>query len=101
MSKPTDPVVIRVWKGDDSDVFALFPADPADNYGRLCTSYQHIGQHAGADYGHCTANSRPAKCREAAPLLAELRRIGYRPHVLKRASRRHHETRLAIARGAA
>jgi hypothetical protein len=101
MSKPTDPVVIRVWKGDDSDVFALFPADPADNYGRLCTSYQHIGQHAGADYGHCIANSRPAKCREAAPLLAELRRIGYQPHVLKRASRRHHETRLAIARGAA
>jgi hypothetical protein len=101
MSKPTDPVVIRVWKGDDSDVFALFPVDPADNYGRLCTSYQHIGQHAGADYGHCIANSRPAKCREAAPLLAELRRIGYRPHVLKRASRRHHETRLAIARGAA
>jgi hypothetical protein len=25
MSKPIDPVVIRVWKGDDSDVFALFP----------------------------------------------------------------------------
>jgi len=101
MSKLTDAVVIRVWKGDDTDVFALFPTDPADNYGRLCTSYQHIGQHAGAEYGHCIANSRPAKCREAAPLLAELRRIGYRPHVLKRASRRHHETRLAIARGAA
>jgi len=101
MSKPTDPVVIRVWKGDDADVFALFPADPADNYGHLCTSYQHIGQHAEADYGHCIANSRPATVREATPLLAELRRIGYRPHVLKRASRRHHETRLAIARGAA
>ena len=101
MSKPTDPVVIRVWNGDPDDVFALFPTDPADNYGHLCTSYQHIGQHAGADYGHCIANSRPAKRREAALLLAELRCIGYRPHVLKRASRRHHETRLAIARGAA
>jgi len=96
-----DPVVIRVWKGDDSDVFALFPADPADHYGHFCTSYQHIGQHAGADYAHCIANSRPATRREAAPLLAELRRIGYRPRVLKRAGRRHHEKRLAIARGAA
>ena len=35
MSKPTDPVVIRVWKGDPDDVFALFPTDPADNYGQL------------------------------------------------------------------
>jgi len=27
-----DPVVIRVWKGDDNDVFALFPTIPADVY---------------------------------------------------------------------
>ena len=33
MSKPTDPVVIRVWNGDPDDVFALFPTDPADIYG--------------------------------------------------------------------
>jgi len=40
MSKPTDPVVIRFWNGDPDDVFALFPTDPADIYGHLCTSYQ-------------------------------------------------------------
>ena len=60
-------------------MFALFPADPADNYGYLCTSYQHIGQHCGADYDLCIRASRPATRREAAPLLTELRRIGYRP----------------------
>jgi len=97
----SDPVVIRVWKGDERDVFALFPADPADIYGQLCTSYEHVGQHAAADYDLCIRNSRPASEAEAADLTAELRRIGYRPRVLKRASRRHHEKRLAVARGAA
>ena len=103
MSKPQekDPVVIRVWKGDPDDVFALFPTDPADNYGRYCTSYQHIGQHGSADYYHCIRNSRPAKKAEARPLLTELRRIGYRPRVLKRAARRHHDQRLLTARGVA
>jgi hypothetical protein len=101
MSKPTDPVVIRVWNGDPDDVFALFPTDPADTYGRYCTSYQHVGQHGGADYYHCIRNSRPATKAEAGPLLTELRRIGYRPRVLKRAARRHHDQRLATARGVA
>ena len=64
MSSTFDPVVIRVWKGDDSDVFALFPVLPADNAGNLCTSYQHVGQHGAADYGHCIRNSRPAKKRK-------------------------------------
>lgn len=97
----TEPVVIRVWKGDPDDVFALFPADPADNYGRYCSSYQHVGQHGSADYDHCIRNSRPAMWREAVPLLRELQRIGYLPRVLKRASRRHHEERLSAARGVA
>lgn len=96
-----DPVVIRVWKSDPDDVFALFPTDPADNYGRYCTSYQHVGQHGSADYHHCIRNSRPATRREAATLLAELRRIGYRPHVLQRAARCHHDQRLSAARGVA
>jgi hypothetical protein len=101
VNQPVDPVIIRVWKGDPDDVFALFPTDPADNYGLYCTSYQHIGQHGSADYALCIRNSRPATKAEARPLLAELRRIGYRPRVLKRANRRHHERRLAVARGTA
>lgn len=98
MNRTKDPVVIRVWNGDPDDVFALFPADPADAFGRYCTSYQHVGQHSSADYGHCIANSRPATKAEARPLLSELRRIGYRPRVLKRAVRRHHDQRLQTAR---
>jgi len=101
MSKPTDPVVIRVWKGNPDDVFALFPACPADVDGHYCTSYQHVGQHSSADYHHCIRNSRPATKAEAADLLTELRRIGYRPRVLTRAARRHHEARLAEMRGVA
>jgi len=97
MNKTKDPVVIRVWKGDPDDVFALFPTDPADVDGRYCTSYQHVGQHSSADYGHCIHNSRPATKAEARPLLTELRRIGYRPRVVQRASRRHHDQRLSAA----
>jgi hypothetical protein len=98
MSKPIDPVVIRVWKGDDSDVFALFPVLPADNAGNLCTSYQHVGQHAAADYGLCIRNSRPARKAEAVDLLAELRRIGYNPRPIKRASPAMHRACRELAR---
>ena len=97
----SDPVLIRVWKGDPDDVFALFPTDPADNYGHFCTCYQHVGQHGSADYGHCIASSRPATKAEARPLLQELRRIGYRPRVIRRASPLHRAQRQAAARGAA
>jgi len=82
-----DAVVIRVWKGIDGDVVALFPEDTADDCGH-CTSYQHVGQHAAASYGLCIAHSRPATIAEAEPLLHELRSIGYQPRVVKRASRR-------------
>jgi hypothetical protein len=93
--------VIRVWNGNPNDVFALFPTLPADRYGHLCTSYQSIGQHSAADYGHCIDNSRPATATEAQPLLTELRRIGYQPHVLKRATYRHHQARRAEMQRAA
>ncbi len=101
MNKTKDLVVIRVWKGNADDVFALFPAYPADVDGRYCTSYQHVGQHSSADYGHCIRNSRPATKAEVRPLLTELRRIGYRPRVLKRAAHCHHDERLSAARGVA
>ena len=84
MKKPTDPVVIRVWKTDPRDIFALLPAHPADRFGRKCASYQHLGQHGIADYDHCIRQSRPATAEEAAELLGELRRIGYNPRVFRR-----------------
>ena len=95
--KPTDPVMIRVWKGDDTDVFALFPVLPSDNDGYLCTCYQQIGQHSAADYRLCIRKSRPASKAEAADLLTELRRIGYNPRVYKRATPAMHKARRALA----
>jgi hypothetical protein len=88
-----DPVVIRVWKGNDDDVFALFPTLPADTFGNYCTCYQHVGQHSSADYNHCIHNSRPATEAEAADLLAELKIIGYNPRVCRRATPAMHSAR--------
>ena len=101
MKKQIDPVLIRVWRGNDSDVFALFPTIPADCDGRLCTSYQAIGRHSGADYQHCISKSRPATKAEAASLLAELRTIGYNPRVQRRATLAMHRARQEALRSIA
>jgi len=93
MREPKDPVVIRVWKTDPDDIFALFPTHPADNFGHFCSCYQHVGQHGSANYYGCITKSRPATRREATPLLRELRRIGYRLRVIKRASLQMHQQR--------
>lgn len=88
------PVMFRVWQDKgDAEVFALFPADFADNYGDCCSSYQHIGQHCAANYHYCIQHSRPAKSEEYANLKIELERIGYILQVIQRASPQHHEKR--------
>lgn len=79
MAKPIDPptiVVFRAWRSD-GNVIALFPELPHDLSGRFCTSYAHVGQHGAASYTHCIAITRPATPAEYAPLLKELRAIGY------------------------
>jgi hypothetical protein len=91
-------VVFRVDPGPRGDVFALMPEDPADEHGILCGSYQHIGQHAAANYAHCIATSRPATPAEYADLLGELTRIGYRVVVRQRASHAMVQRRKAEAR---
>ncbi len=101
MKKPIDPVILRVWTAagiGDGDVFAHFPVLPADAAGRLCTSYQTVGQHDGADYAHCIRQSRPATKAEARELLAELRRVGYNPKVFQRATWAMHTARGELAR---
>lgn len=98
--KPIDPVLIRVWKGIDSDLFALFPTLPSDVAGQYCTSYQHVGQHSSADYALCIRNSRPATPAEARELLRELRRIGYNPRVIRHASPSMHAARRDFYKGA-
>jgi hypothetical protein len=77
-------VVFRFWRGE---VIALFPEVPSDVNGYYCESYQHVGQHSGADYNGIIRESRPATPAEYADLHAELTRIGYDLEVVQRASR--------------
>lgn len=67
-------VVFRVWH--NGDVIALFPNEDAGN--GLCSSYEHVGQHGGADYVGVVSLTRPAKPGEYRELATELRRIGYK-----------------------
>lgn len=72
------PVVFRTWRARfGGDVLALFPTLPHDVTGRYCVSYEHIGQHGGADYLGCLGRTRPATEAEYTPLLHELHTIGY------------------------
>lgn len=97
MGEETTLVVFRRWR-DSGDTIALFPAIPSDIDGWLCLSYEHVGQHGGADYCGVVAATRPATDEEAASLAEELARIGYRLQPIKRASRHIHEARRAAAR---
>ena len=73
-------VIFRKW--DNGDICALFPDIPAG--GGYCQSYEHIGQHGGADYGHVIRSTIPARPAEFAELARELRGLGYRLRVCKR-----------------
>ncbi len=92
-----DIVVFRKWR-DGFGVIALFPELPADLYGRYCDSYEHVGQHGGADYHGVIMNTRPANSEESTDLAEELTRIGYVLRPIKRASQIHHEKRRRLAR---
>jgi hypothetical protein len=74
------------------DVIALFPEIPADYLGHHCMSYQTIGQHGAAspDLSHCT---RAATADEIRPLRAELERMGYNIHEVKRITAAMHRAR--------
>lgn len=90
-------VVFRKWR-DSGGVIALFPELPSDINGWFCDSYEHVGQHGGADYHGVVSHTVPATPDECAALSVELDRIGYRLRPLSRASWRHHERRREAAR---
>ncbi len=81
MRKQRVKVVFR--KDDTGTVFALMPYEPAD-YNGHCVSYERVGQHSSADYAGCIKASKPATKAEAAPLLRELRRVGYSVQAISR-----------------
>jgi len=68
-------VIFRKYR--DGDVVALFPDVKSDMKGN-CMSYQHIGQHGGADYYWIVSTTQLATPREYKKLYQELLRQGYK-----------------------
>ena len=83
----TDIVIFRRWKAEPKSVIALFPRIDA---GRgFCSSYEHIGQHGGADYNHVIASTRPTYTNDddVQELFMELTlQIGYTLRIQQRRS---------------
>ena len=94
---PATVVVFRRWK-ENGGIVALFPELPSDIYGCYCESYEHVGQHSGADYFGVIQHTVPAKRKEAARLARELRLIGYKLRPVRRAAWMHHMRRREAAK---
>ena len=88
-----DKTIFRIYR--DGDVIALFPQISASVSGELCGSYMHIGQHGGATPQLVINRTRLAKPKEYAPLLKELRKIGYHPVIAKRFTYKDRQIRIA------
>ncbi len=73
----TTKVVFRKWKGKGGTVIALFPQIPGDTMGKMCMSYEHLGQHGSADPSIVELTT-PATEKDYAPLLKELKAVGYK-----------------------
>ena len=74
-------VIFRKWR-DNGDILALFP--DIEHSSTSILSYEHVGQHGGADYGGCIARTKPATPKEYESLRAELESIGYNLSIKKR-----------------
>lgn len=84
--KDLTAVVFRKWREQPCTILALFPEIGAGDYGYL--SYEHVGQHGGADYQGCIANTTPATPAGYADLRAELEGLGYNLRIMKRRVRK-------------
>jgi hypothetical protein len=69
-------VVFRKWRpSHGSSVIALLPQEQSSEH--YCSSYEHVGQHGGADYDGVMRMTRPATMKEYADLKAELEGAPY------------------------
>jgi len=75
--RPGERIKVQVVfrKFPEGDVIALFPNEPADRRGHIL-SYQHIGQHGGADFSLIQKLEHVSK-KEYMPLYDELVGLGY------------------------
>jgi hypothetical protein len=78
-------VIFRVDNTKDfkGTVYTLFPHEVID-YRGLVSSYQHVGQHSGANYLDCINTSKPATAKQYKALKLELENIGYRFNIVNR-----------------
>jgi hypothetical protein len=79
-------VIFRVWNNKNfcgDHILALFPHEVCEYNGNV-TSYEHVGQHGGANYNHCINVSKHAKETEYKDLFEELESIGYDLNIVKR-----------------
>jgi len=83
-------IIFRVFK---KEVIALFPHEVCDRQGNV-TSYQHLGQHSGADYRHIIQNSKKATEQEYKNLKKEMENLGYSLNLVSRQNRKY-ENKLA------
>lgn len=73
-----DRVIFRTYKHGQfkGDVLAVFP--DYDEGSGLVRCYAHVGQHGSCHYRAAVVpETRPSTPEEAAPLAAELTRLGY------------------------
>jgi hypothetical protein len=82
---PVQRVIFRKWyrRQDGTGIIALFPDSPWCN--GLVTSFEHVGQHGGADYQGVIRRTRAATEDDYASLKRELEAspYGYRLKVVK------------------
>lgn len=91
-----DETTVVVFRKDAGGITAVFPEEPADQYGYEMTCYAHIGQHSACtkSWYFGTKAARPA---EYADLQKELESIGYRLRVVQRITRAMDDNRFINA----
>ena len=77
------PVKVVFRRYNNGQILALMPYE-ITCHSLMCSSYQHIGQHSGADYTYCIRSTKPATEHEYSILKRELENIGYIVNVINR-----------------
>lgn len=95
MREPLTKVIFRRDRAKAGEVIALFPAIAGTYNPGTCSAYVHMGQHLSADLFATVQSTRLAKPAEYKDLARELRGIGYRLTIAKRATRADYEARKA------
>ena len=85
MERETVVVVFRKEKFN-GEIVAVFPHEDYNRF--LVSCYAHIGQHSGCSLDYVRKGTSPATPEEYAPLLRELKSIGYDPIIRKKCTRK-------------